>query len=262
MMMKPLPVTALLLLGLVVAGRKAEADLLTPLTSSFALTAEAQAGYAPVDTDTDSQSQGSTINTLSVAVSAYSSYLFSPFETSVLVTGNGSSMWTTPSQGQVTFTDIGWTTAHANGLANLSSNTGWTYTFTSNVTGSFVIDYNVTAQGTSSIGPPIFSGLNGFYIYEGLGSTPPGNATLETGLNTSGEVALPITAGNIYTVEIQPFANIQLGIGTRDVYTGGTFDFGVQSQHILQTVPELSSMSMTIIITALVGVAIAVKRHL
>ena len=75
----------------------------------------------------------------------------------------------------MTFTNIGWTAAHANGLADLSSNTGWTYTFTSNVTGSFVIDYNVTAQGTSSIGPSTFFGLNGFYVYEGLGSMPPGN---------------------------------------------------------------------------------------
>ena len=41
-----------------------------------------------------------------------------------------------------------------------------------------------------------------------------------------------------------------------------TFDFSVQSQSTLQAVPELSSMSMTIVISALVGVAIKAKRYL
>lgn len=108
---------AALFLALVVAGGTAEADSITPVGSSVSLTANAQSGFVPLVTDTDSQSQGSTINPLSVAVSAYSAY--PPFDASLLVTGNGSATWTSPSTGEVAFTDCGWTGMHASGVAYL-----------------------------------------------------------------------------------------------------------------------------------------------
>ena len=92
-----------MLLGLVFGGRAAEADLLTPVDSSFALMVQAQVGYSPMVTDTSSQSQGSTLNPLTVAVSAYSSSNLA----SLLVTANGSASWTSASTGEVTF----WTLA-------------------------------------------------------------------------------------------------------------------------------------------------------
>ena len=229
--------TLVMLLGLVGVG-PAEADLVTALDSSLALTAEAQCGFIPppLVTDTDSQSQGSTTNPLNVSVQAVSTY--PPDNASLVVTGSGSAIWTAPSQGQVAFTDIGWTSMRATGLAYLFSNTGWTYSFVSSVDGSFVIDYSVTAQGTSSTSPNPLIGLNEFLIYGGQGSVPPGNATLSTGLNATGTASLAINAGNTYTVEIQPYANLLGGIGTTDAHMDGTFDFYVQA------VPEPSSLVM------------------
>ena len=64
--------SAILFLGLAVGLGNAKADLITPLNSSFALTAQSQAGYSNNVVDTNAQSQGSTINTLTVAVSAKS----------------------------------------------------------------------------------------------------------------------------------------------------------------------------------------------
>ena len=106
------------------------------------------------------------------------------------------------------------------------------------MTGSFVIDYSVIAQGTSRTTPLPLFGLNGFYIYEGPGLTPPQNTAFETGLNTSGIVSLAITAGQTYSVQIQNFANISGGIGTTDAHMDGTFNFSVQSQ----AVPEPSTL--------------------
>lgn len=65
--------------------------------------------------------------------------IYAPDNWSVVTRVNGSSSWSTPSQGQVLFTNFGWTTVGGNGNADFTTNTGWTYSFTSNVTGSFVI---------------------------------------------------------------------------------------------------------------------------
>ena len=95
------------------------------------------------------------------------------------------------------------------------------------------------------------TGLNGFYLYEGSGTTSPSNATFETGLNTSGTVALALTTGNTYTVQIQDFANLALGIGTDlTVHMDGTFQFDVQSDQIQAIAPEPSSATITITISS------------
>ena len=245
-------IKSIVMLSVLAAGGKAKADLVTALDSSFALTARAQAGPIAITTDTAAQSQGPTTNPLSVSVQADSTY--SLFDASVLATGNGSASWLTAAQGQVMFTDIGWTAARATGLADLSSNTGWTYSFTSNVTGDFVISYGVTAEGTSSAGPPTLAGLNGFYIYGGPGLTPPNDAILLTGLNTTGAVALPITAGDVYTVEIQSDANLYGGVGTRNMQMNGDFNFTVQT-----SVPEPSSLVMCLIVLPVMGGVVCLK---
>ncbi len=244
---------ASLLLGLTVAGHMAKGDSINPLSSSFALTANAQSNNSPNVSNTHSQLQGSTINPFSVVVLASST--FTGFGENLLATAEGSATWTTPSVGQVTFANVGWSDSSGTGNANLNSNTGWIYTFTSNVTGSFVIDYTVTAQGTSStLSNPLY-GLNGFVLYEGAGLAPPANPTFVTGLNTSGTVSLALTFGQTYTVEIQNEANISGVIGDTKAHMNGTFIFGVQTE----SVPEPCSLGMATI-AALVGATIMLNR--
>ena len=190
--------TICLTLCLSVAAGAAKGDLITALSSSFDLTANAQAGLSPNVTDTDTDSQGSAINPLSVAVSATSVY--AGLSQTLVATASGSAIWSTAAVGQVTYTDVGWSDTIGDGNANLNSNVGWIYSFSSNVTGAFVINYDVTALGTSTTTPSPLIGLNGFYLYEGTGLSPPSNATFETGLNTSGTVSLAITAGQTYSV--------------------------------------------------------------
>ena len=64
-------------------------------------------------------------------------------------------------------------------------------------------------------------------------------------------------AGKTYTVEIQNFANLAGNIGTTNAHMNGTFDFSVVPT------PEPSSLTVTIAICCLGGIAVLVKsrRH-
>lgn len=234
----------------IVAGA-ARGDLVTAVNSSFALTANAQAGTSPNVTNTDVQSQGSTTNGLSVGVSADS--IYAPTNENLLATATGSATWSSASNGQVNYTNVGWSDSTGSGIASLMSNTGWTYTFTSNVTGSFIIDYTVTGQGTSSTSSDPQFGLNGFYLYEGVGLSAPQNATSQAALNTSGIVTLALTAGQTYTVQIRDFANIDGVIGATNASMDGTFNFSVQAA------PEPSSFVVCLVAGTLVGAAMLRK---
>jgi hypothetical protein len=252
-----------LFLGLVLGGPPAEADLISASNSTFALTAQSYLGSPPGTIVMDAQSQGSTLNTpspLSATVSAQST----DANSSLLVSGSGLATWTSASTGVVTFTNFGWNAVNvANGGADLSlknlQNVGWVYTFVSNVTGSFNINYNVTAHGTSTNVNPLAGLTNGFFLYEVAGSTPPGSnpssqPTLMTGLNT-GSAALAITPGNTYTVEIQSSANLFSDIATTDASMSGTFDFDVVPA------PEPSSLTVSIAASCLAGFVVCLKRR-
>jgi hypothetical protein len=246
-------IKALLLLNLLVFGASAKADLIIAESSSLALTANAQAIFSPNNTDTASESQGLTINPLTVAVSAQS--IYNGYNEDLKATANGSATWTSASVGTVTFTNVGWSDTVGDGNVNLDTNTGWIYTFRSNVTGSFVINYDVTAHGTSSTTTNPLFGLNGFYLYEGAGLAPPQNATFQTGLNTSGAVSLAITSGQTYTVQIQNFANLSGGIGDTENSMDGTFDFDVQATGG-QTLAVPAPSSLNVAIFSILAVAI------
>jgi hypothetical protein len=241
--------TAFVLLSLPAVGGMAEGGSITPLSSSFALTAFAEVGTS-VDAETLGESQGSTINPLSVDVSANA--ISAPTDQNLLVTADGSAKWTTPSIGQVTYTDVGWSNALGSGGADLSANTGWIYSFTANIKGSFVIDYTVTAEGMSSTVSDPLVGLNGFFLYQAPPQAPPPNPSFETGINTSGVFSLAIDPGQTYTVHIQNFANLFGDIGTTDAHMDASFDFNVQF------IPEPSSLRLAMI-AALVGATIVIK---
>ena len=250
------------LLGLSSGGPLVRADLISPSHSSFGLTAESKLTNSGGQTDSASEAQGSSLHSMSISVAANSIAGLNDY---LQVTGNGSATWNSASSGVVSFTNLGWKSKNADGTADLSRNTGWVYTFVSNVTGSFNINYSVTAQSSSLNQYPL-AGLNGFFLYEGAGSSPPTTVTDQISVNatpggtsfsTSGATSLALTAGKTYTVEIQNFANLAGNIGTTNAHMNGTFDFSVVPT------PEPSSLTVTIAICCLGGIAVLVKsrRH-
>ncbi|MFO0846381.1 MAG: hypothetical protein U0797_29105 [Gemmataceae bacterium] len=132
-----------------------------PVSSSLSLQADSNAGAGTV-TDTDSQSQGATINTLSASVLA----LAVNGNASVQTSGTGLATWTNPNVGQVVLSDVGWTAVNVGvGSAFLTSGLDYSYTFTADATGTFLLNYDITATGSDTFG------LNGFnYDFSGNGA--------------------------------------------------------------------------------------------
>ncbi len=235
----------------------AHAGSITALASSFAVLVSDETGFAPAVTGGNSQSEGSTINPETANGSALTT---AGPDQSVLATEAGSATWTNASQGQVTFTNVGWTTVDANGFVDLSGGTGWTYSFVSNVTGTFVVNYNITASGESTSNPPLF-GLNGFFVYGGLAQSSLGTVFDATGLNTSGTFSMAIAPGQSYWVQIEDSANIYGELGTSSTHMNGTFDFNVQAAgNPLQSIPEPTSWVLMLIAVGVAGCAAGVRR--
>ncbi|WP_262382333.1 PEP-CTERM sorting domain-containing protein [Microcystis aeruginosa] len=217
------------------------------LNSSLDLQATADAGGGLV-TDTDSYSQGNTINPLSASVSA----LATSGTASVLSKATATASWLNTSQGQVVFSDVGWETFSSNGQATLFGGTDWTYTFSSDTDGIFTLDYNipVSTDTTSSFG------LNGFnFIWSGF----EGGEFLN--LNSSGTLTRTITAGDTFTVNIKNQANIFFGGNlTRKAFMDGIFTWNIQTTTV-PTVPEPSTI-LGLLTLGTLGAASTLKRKL
>jgi hypothetical protein len=242
------------LLILMAGGERARAQVLA-LNSSFVLTAQTQADYAPVATSSVRQTQGSTAGPLSVSIAADSA---SPGEGArAEATANVAANWSDRWAGQVSFTNVGGSTVGATGYADLEANASWTYTFTPTVTGTFVIDYQTTAQGSSSTLSNPALGLNGIDIYCGLGAAPPQNLIFSSGLNAAGRTGMKIDANETYTIEIEVGANIVGDLGTTGESISGTFDFDVQPSLVT---PEPST-SRSALVAALLGAGGLWYRH-
>lgn len=193
-----------------------------PVSSSLSLQADSNAGAGTV-TDTDSQSQGATINTLSASVLA----LAVNGNASVQTSATGLATWTNPNVGQVVLSDVGWTAVNVGvGSAFLTSGLDYSYTFTADATGTFLLNYDITATGSDTFG------LNGFnYDFSGNG------AFFVVG--TSGTITESVIAGNTYTLTLRNQANISGGLGTRDALMTGVFDFAAPAG-----VPEPASIAL------------------
>jgi hypothetical protein len=206
----------------------AHAILITPLSSEFRLITYSDAGGGFV-TDTDSQSQGSTLNPLNASVSALATF----GNASVLTTVKGTATWVNSSQGTVNLFDIGWDTVgvtFGNALPGAVNGLDWAYQFTAGETGLFTLKYDITGFGSDATGPNTF-GLNGFnFLWSGSGRNQQ-----YLDLNTSGTLERIVTAGNTYTVTIKNIANIGAGLGTRNARMDGVFDWSINTS---ATIPE------------------------
>ena len=133
---------------------------------------------------------------------------------SVLTHGAGLARWHSAAEGEVEFTDLGWETANVVqfGGAEVLSPESWVYTFTSNVTGVFTLNYSVTTGGSDPLG------LGGIYF---VWSEPDGFVRLE--LTSHGTFTMPLVQGQTYTVKIRSLANIFGALGTRTASMTGKF---------------------------------------
>ncbi|HLO86798.1 MAG TPA: PEP-CTERM sorting domain-containing protein [Nostocaceae cyanobacterium] len=204
----------------------------TANSSSLRLEAEADAGSGLV-TDIDSDSQFGTTNPLSVSVRA----LATSGNARVLSQGSATATWTNSSEGVVNFSNLGWTTTGVNsGSATLFRGLDWSYEFVSDATGFFTLDYNTSDSGTNTFG------LNGFNF---LWSGPGGDAFV--GTSNSGTIQRAIFAGQTYTVGLRNQANIFGGLGTRESYLNGRFNWKIDTA----AVPEPSAMLGVLAFSAL-----------
>ncbi len=220
------------------------------LNSSLDLQATADAGGGLV-TDTDSYSQGNTINPLSASVSA----LATSGTASVLSEATATASWLNTSQGQVVFSDVGWETFNSIGQATLFSGTDWTYTFFSDTDGIFTLDYDIPVSTDTTDG----FGLNGFnFNWSGF----EGGEFLS--LNSSGTLTRTITAGDTFTVNIKNQANIFFGGGgnllTWKAFMDGIFTWNIQTTTV-PTVPEPSTI-LGLLTLGTLGAASTLKRKL
>jgi len=216
----------------------ADAFLLVPLNSSIELGAKSEAN-GEVATDSALDSQSGTVNLLSASVKA----LATSNNKSVVTMAEGTAEWFNNSQGSVNLFNIGW---EIEGFLSGSTNVGanWFYSFTAKENGKFILDFNVTGLGTSSLGT---FGLNGWiFEWSGLG----GNEEIGDSTNAfpnfplSGTIERTVESGLTYTVGLRDrganIASTSL-IGTSGIGSSkrsGVFEWRVNAAPNPTSIPE------------------------
>jgi hypothetical protein len=216
------------------------ADSITPVSSSVGLDAQVTAGAEGIGpataTDPVSQSQGATINALSVTTSATST----GGGGSLSGSGTLTSSWSSASAGTLNYSNM---TIQINnlftGFYTLSDLNDWRYTFQSNVSGTFNLSYLVTQSATFGLPTEDAwrfvwdNGSGPVYTYFGSFVDP----------TDSGSITQSIQAGVTYTVGIDNSVgtNFAGGFAYSDTQImNGTFDWNIAQT----SVPEPSSLAL------------------
>jgi hypothetical protein len=158
---------------------------------------------APV-IDTDSASQGATLNPLNASVSA--THVAGEFFTHV--GGSVSATWDSANVGAVTITDLGWDTYSADYAAYLQYSEfliyppqSWSYTFIPETDSTFTVDWSYFVTGVNFFAPSqleqysfAFSLARDFSL-EGPDTIPS---------NSTGSLSYALLAGHTYTAFLGP----------------------------------------------------------
>jgi len=218
---------AMLLAPVALAWTASALALPIAISSSLNLIALSDAGGGMV-TNTDTQTQGATVNPLIASVDA------------IAVSGNArvdthadaAATWTDAASGTVTFRSVGWRSSNVTfGSSEVDFGTDWQYTFTADATGLFTMDWNIFDSGGSTN----TFGLNGFnFDWSGAG----GGIFLD--FASSGALTRSIVTGITYTVGLENVANIGGGLGTRAAHMDGLFDWSMGTARV----PEPSILAL------------------
>ncbi len=235
-MNKAIYVAAIISMGFYAADKA----LATPISASMALEANAETGPSSTPTATNNQtstdSWGVLLSPLSVTASATATDPAGG--DSVTASGAGTASWASDGlSGVVTFSNYGWTTSGSGfGVATLNQagSPDWTYTFMADNSGTFTMNYNVTATGDTF-------GLQGWDMnWNGVQAVPVPPAYLNASDPTlSGSITETLVAGQDYTVTLANNANVSGGIPTGSM--DGSFDWNIQAA---SSVPEPASLAL------------------
>ncbi len=238
MKIKPL----VLILGSTLAA--ASTAMATPDSSSMSFGVSVTAVGGATGTDAHSDSWTGTPSVIQASANAFSSdangaqsQAFASGISSIAADGNSGIM-------NMTF---GWYDVDASSSAtNLSITPDWTYTFTSDVTGTFNLDFSVTGNGSDLFG------LQGWYESDNfdtpLGSTN-GSALDPT---ASGSLFGDVTQGQTYTVRLSNNGNI-FSSGAYNATATAVGDFSFDITGTSNSVPDKGS---TVLLVGLAAVAL------
>jgi hypothetical protein len=198
-----------------------------PVSSSLELTARAGAdGFNRVVTASNS-SQGATLNPLSVSAIAID--VAGP--ASAQAAGSVVATWANAASGTLRFS-LGWTTQQVtsgsvnffNSLTNPFGEGGamWRYTFISDRTGLFDLDYDVSRGGPDPFGLLFFS-----FEFTGFATSMIGEISTLVPLHESGTLTRPVIAGHAYSVALDNISNVVGPLGTRSATLEATFNFSI-----------------------------------
>jgi hypothetical protein len=206
----------------------------TAVRSELQLVASSQANDEEVKDD-DGMTQSSATDPLRATVNA----LYDKEGTSVRAQASAVATWVDAANGQVVFTNLGWTVnslaANTNNHATLYSGTDWLYTFTATRSGEFTLNYALKADNgtTSAFGLQGFGftwSENGGEAFTEHLSLPnvelPPTAPAEWPA-TVGSLKRQVVAGHTYTVRLQNSANIFFGTASVTAHMSATFTWSV-----------------------------------
>ena len=204
------------------------AAVATPGSASmnFGVFAQTSDGISATDSASDSWSGVPTGLSASASASAFSDDLHHGS-----VFGNGTASFAADGNSGTFTQNWGWAGVGVSELeTNLAFSTGdWTYTFTSDVTGSFVLNYNVVGSGDTF-------GLQQIYLSDNFDSQSgvPGGTVFDP--TASGTIVGSITAGQTYTVALANYGNVGAPGGFDQTGSAaGTFDWHIEG---VRNVPD------------------------
>ena len=194
----------------------------SPISISSALDIVVKSGLDSFEAvDTASASQGSSINNLGTLNAVATST--SAGGTSI-TSGSALATWNNTAQGQVKFENLGWdNTAFSSAIVSKSSLAGtkWSYTFEADVSGQFSLNWDV------SLHQPLADSFGLQYFWFNLAGSSGGQSFM--GVDTTGSLTRNITAGNQYTATILTNDGIFGGVGGRNSFMSGVFDWSMDS---------------------------------